>query len=36
MMSERERERLKVFERVKRGELQQVEAAEICGLSYRQ
>jgi len=35
-MSEKERERLKVFERVKRGELQQVEAAEICGLSYRQ
>src|SRR5438132_12688426 len=36
LMSEKERERLKVFERVKRGELQQVEAAEICGLSYRQ
>jgi transposase len=36
LMSERERERLKVFERVKRGELQQLEAAEICGLSYRQ
>lgn len=35
-MSQRERERLKVFERVKRGELQQLEAAEICGLSYRQ
>jgi transposase len=36
MMSQKERERLKVFERVKRGELRQVEAAEICGLSYRQ
>src|SRR5207237_9791010 len=36
LMSENERELLKVFERVKRGELQQVEAAEICGLSYRQ
>src|SRR5919198_5232035 len=36
LMSQKERERLKVFERVKRGELQQVEAAEICGLSYRQ
>jgi transposase len=35
-MSQRERERLKVFERVKRGELQQLEAGEICGLSYRQ
>ncbi len=36
LMSHKERERLKVFERVKRGELQQLEAAEICGLSYRQ
>jgi transposase len=36
LMSQRERERLKVFERVKRGELQQLEAAEICELSYRQ
>lgn len=36
LMSQKERERLKVFERVKRGELRQVEAAEICGLSYRQ
>jgi transposase len=36
LMSERERERLKVFERVKQGEMQQVEAAEVCGLSYRQ
>ena len=35
-MSQRERERLKVFERVKRGELRQMEAAEVCGLSYRQ
>ena len=35
-MSQRERERLKVFERVKRGELQQLEAAELSGLSYRQ
>src|ERR687888_2378095 len=36
MMSQKERERLKVFERVKRKELRQIEAAEICGLSYRQ
>lgn len=36
LMSQKERERLKIFERVKRGELRQVEAAEICGLSYRQ
>jgi transposase len=36
LMSQKERERLKVFERVKRGELRQVEAADICGLSYRQ
>ena len=36
LIRESERERLKVFERVKRGELQQLEAAEICGLSYRQ
>ena len=35
-MSQKERERLKVFERVKRDELKQLEAAEICGLSYRQ
>lgn len=35
-MSQKERERLKLFERVKHGELRQVEAAEICGLSYRQ
>ena len=36
LMSQRERERLKLFERVKRGELVQLEAAELCGLSYRQ
>jgi Helix-turn-helix domain len=36
LMSQKERERLKIFERVKRGELQQVEAAELCRLSYRQ
>src|ERR1044072_6295538 len=35
-MSARERERLKLFERVKRGELSLREAAELCGLSYRQ
>ncbi len=35
-MSLKERERLKLFERVKRGELQQQQAAEICGLDYRQ
>lgn len=35
-MSSRERERLKLFERVKRGGLSLREAAEICGLSYRQ
>lgn len=35
-MSLKERERLKLFERVKRGELQQKQAAEICGLDYRQ
>lgn len=35
-MSQKEREWLKLFERVKRGELRQLEAAEICGLSYRQ
>ena len=36
LMSERERERLKLFERVKRHELSLREAAEVCGLSYRQ
>ena len=35
-MSSRERERLKLFERVKRGELSLREATAICGLSYRQ
>jgi transposase len=34
-MSARERERLKIFERVKRGELQQTEAATLCQLEYR-
>ena len=34
-MSAKERERLKVFERVKRGELQQKEAAALCQLEYR-
>jgi transposase len=35
-MSSKERERLKLFERVKRGELSLKEAAALCGLSYRQ
>ncbi len=34
-MSREERERLKIFERVKRGELQQKEAAALCQLEYR-
>ena len=34
-MSRQERERLKIFERVKRGELQQKEAAALCQLEYR-
>ena len=34
-MSAKERERLKIFERVKRGELQQKEAAALCQLKYR-
>jgi hypothetical protein len=34
-MSAKERERLKVFERVKRGELQQQAAATLCQLEYR-
>lgn len=34
-MSANERERLKAFERVKRGELQQKEAAALCQLEYR-
>jgi transposase len=35
-MSGKERERLKILARVKRGELQQKEAARLCGLEYRQ
>ena len=35
MMSAKERERLKIFLRVKRGELQQKEAAALCRLDYR-
>jgi hypothetical protein len=35
MMSAKERERLKIFGRVKRGELQQKEAAVLCHLEYR-
>jgi len=34
-MSTKERERLKIFERVKRGELQKKDAAVLCGLDYR-
>jgi hypothetical protein len=34
-MSARERERLKIFERVKRGELRITDAAVLCGLDYR-
>ena len=34
-MSAKERERLKIFTRVKRGELQQKEAAALCQLEYR-
>ena len=34
-MSAKERERLKIFLRVKRGELQQKEAAALCQLDYR-
>jgi len=36
LMSQRERERLKLFERVKRRELSLRDAAAIGGLSYRQ
>ncbi len=36
MMSRNERERLKIFARVKRGELKLKEAAEISRLGYRQ
>jgi transposase len=35
VMSAKERERLKIFLRVKRGELQQKEAAALCRLDYR-
>jgi transposase len=35
-MSSKERERLKLFERVRRSELRLKEAATMCGLSYRQ
>lgn len=35
VMSAKERERLKLFLRVKRGELQQKEAAALCQLEYR-
>ena len=35
-MSSKERERLKLFERVKRAELSLRDAAALCGLSYRQ
>src|SRR6185295_2347172 len=35
LMSAKERERLKIFARVKRGELRQKEAAALCGLEYR-
>ena len=35
MISAKERERLKIFLRVKRGELQQKEAAALCRLDYR-
>lgn len=35
VMSAKERERLKIFARVKRGELQQKEAAVLCQLEYR-
>jgi len=35
LMSAKERERLKIFARVKRGELQQQEAAALCQLEYR-
>ena len=36
LMSQRERERLKLFESVQRHELSLREAAEVGGLSYRQ
>ena len=34
-MSAKERERLKIFERVSRGELTRKDAALLCGLDYR-
>jgi hypothetical protein len=34
-MSAKERERLKIFERVQRGELRKKDAAVLCGLDYR-
>ena len=34
-MSTKERERLKIFERVRRGELRKKDAAVLCGLDYR-
>ena len=36
IMSAKERERLKVFERVEKGELTLKQAAELTGVSYRQ
>jgi transposase len=36
VMSRKERERAKLFERVKKGELKLVEVSEVSGLSYRQ
>jgi transposase len=36
IMSAKERERLKVFERVQKGELTLKQAAELTGVSYRQ
>jgi hypothetical protein len=35
VMSAKERERLKIFLRMKHGELQQQEAATLCRLDYR-
>ena len=35
-MSQRERHRLEVFSRVRRGEITLVKASELLGLSYRQ
>ena len=36
LMSRRERHRLEVFSRVRRGEITLVKASELLGLSYRQ